>query len=134
MIKKILFSLTALVFSFSLSAQEPPKQKSPEEMAYEESNRLEKLLNLQPHQTFFVDSLLQHDMRAMKEETERLQRTGVQEVTVFQTIQKKWVEQIEKGYRKIFTDEQWNEYLKSQGKFKKDKKDKKDKRGGKNKN
>ena len=75
-------------------------------MATEEANRLERLLKLEPHQTFFIDSILQHDMRAMHDEIEALRASGTQEYTVYKQVQNRWVDQIDSSYRKILTEYQ----------------------------
>ena len=59
------------------------EMKTPEEMALEEADRLEKMLTLLPHQTFFIDSILQHDMRAMHDELQQLQSSGTREYIAF---------------------------------------------------
>lgn len=124
-----LFALIVLMFglSFALFAQDE-KPKEPEELAAAEAERLEKLLNLEPHQTFYVDSLLQHDWRAMKNEMDVLQKSGKQEYSSYKAVQDRYNEQIEKGLQAIFTEEQWIAYQKSTGKWKKDKKSKKGKK------
>ncbi|MGM9737352.1 MAG: hypothetical protein ACI3ZT_02945 [Candidatus Cryptobacteroides sp.] len=97
------------------SAQEQDEQKIPttEEMAAKEADRLAELLKLDPGQVFYVDSTLQHDYAAWKEESEKLQRSRVDNYDMYNNVRDKWMEQIDKTYRRIFTDEQWAAYLKS---------------------
>ena len=107
-----------------LQAQQrgPQKPPSPTEMAAQETERLEKLLKLDFYQVFIVDSILQHDMQAMMEEMEQMQRSGMQEMSSFRFVQDKWKKQIEAGYQKIFTPEQWDKYLLESGQKKSDRK------------
>ena len=77
------------------------------------------------YQVFIVDSILQHDMQAMMEEMEQMeqkQRLGMQEMSSFRFVQDKWKKQIEAGYQKIFTPEQWDKYLLESGQKKSDRK------------
>ncbi len=106
--------------SSALYAQQQ-EEKSPEEVAYEEAIKLENLLKLEPHQAFYVDSILQHDMRALYDEIMILRASGTQDYHVYQQVRKKWSDQIDSAYRKVLTDEQWYEYQKSTGKLSKEK-------------
>lgn len=133
--KNSLFLSISLIFLFStpIFGQQQEKQKEPEEVAADEAIRLEKLLELEPHQTFFVDSILQHDMRALYDEMQEMQKSGMQDFTSYKAVRERWLAQMEAGYQKIFTPDQWTKYLKSQGKLKKEKPAKKDKAGKKSK-
>lgn len=113
--------LTMALSTQVLSAQNnQEEEKSPEELAFEEAERLEGLLKLEPHQTFFIDSTLQHDMRALHDEIMNLEMSGTQEQTVYRMVQEKWLEQIENSYRKILSEEQWLIYRKDMGKLTKE--------------
>ena len=113
-----IFCLPFLVLFFvnvNVFAQEQQEQKapSPEEMAAKEADRLAELLKLEDWQVFYVDSTLQHDYAACQEEIKRLQGARVDNYDLYTLAQDKWMEQIDKTYRKIFTDQQWAAYLKS---------------------
>lgn len=114
------FMLIMLLPAASLSAQDPEEQKTPEEMALEEADRLEKLLTLQPHQTFYIDSILQHDMRAMHDELQGLQMSGTREYIAFKQVRDKWVAQMDSAYKKVLTHDQWMQYCRSSGKLSKE--------------
>lgn len=96
------------------------EMKTPEEMALEEADRLEKMLTLLPHQTFFIDSILQHDMRAMHDELQQLQSSGTREYIAFKQVRDKWVAQIDSAYKKVLTHDQWMQYCRSTGKLSKE--------------
>lgn len=127
--KKLIFllfviNIVLLTPTISLYAQNEEKPKSTEQMAAEEAERLEALLKLEPHQVFYVDSILQHDMKCMKEEVEEMRKSGMREYTSYRTVQEKWLEQIRGSFEKIFTPEQWLKYQKDAGIYKKEKKKK----------
>lgn len=98
--------------------------KSAEELAIEQANKMETQLKLEPHQTFYVDSILCHDYRAWMDEMDELRTSGVQEQTVYLSIKDKWNAIIDSALVKILTPTQWTEYLKMTGKYKKPKKEK----------
>ena len=108
---KLMLTLAVLTSATVLRAQNEEEEKTPEDMATEEANRLERLLKLEPHQTFFIDSILQHDMRAMHDEIEALRASGTQEYTVYQ---------IDSSYRKILTEYQYMIYRRDIGKLSKE--------------
>ena len=110
---KTIFTLLLLSFSATIFAQEQQEEKTPEEIATEEADRLEKLLKLEPHQTFFIDSVLQHDIRAMYDEMQLMKQSGTQEFIVYQRIKEKWGNRIDSSYMNILTEKQWLEYLRS---------------------
>ena len=109
-----LFIVTAFLFlgSFLASAQE---QKQPDiyQQAETEADRLQKLLDLEDWQVFYVDSTLKHDWPAMIAEYDDLRMKKVSNSSMYQAVQDKWMEQIDKTYEKIFNPEQWAAYLKT---------------------
>ena len=96
-----------------LSAQEQDKQKSILEQAEEEADRLQRLLDLEDWQVFYVDSTLKHDWPAMIAEYDDLRMKKVSNSSMYQAVQDKWMEQIDKTYEKIFIEKQSTSYLKS---------------------
>ena len=76
-----------------------------------EADRLQKLLDLEDWQTFYVDSTLKHDFPAMMAEYEEMKNAKIGNTTMYVAVQDKWMDQIDATYRKIFTDEQWAAYL-----------------------
>lgn len=83
------------------------------ELAENEADRLQRLLDLDDWQTFYVDSTLKHDYPAMREELDNLSKAKVSNVSIYVAVQDKWMEAIDKSYRTIFDDRQWAAYLKS---------------------
>ncbi len=115
--QSILLKTLSIVFflalATTLSAQNQQEEKTPEEIATEEADKLEKLLKLEPHQTFFIDSVLQHDMRSMYDEMQLMKQSGTQEFIVYQRIKEKWGNKIDSSFMNILTEKQWLEYLRS---------------------
>lgn len=95
------------------SAQQQEKQPDVYEQAEQEADRLQGLLDLEDWQVFYVDSTLKHDFPAMMADYEDLKNAKVANQSMYQDVHDKWMEQIDKTYKRIFTDEQWAKYLKN---------------------
>ena len=110
-------SLYTLVFMFLLAlallAQEPEKPKDIFEQAEEEADRLQRVLDLEDWQVFYVDSILKHDLPAMMAEYDKLRASKVSNSSLYIAVQDKWMDRIDVAYRRIFNDMQWAAYLKS---------------------
>lgn len=117
---KLMLTLAVLISTTVLRAQNGEGERTPEEIATEEANRLERLLKLEPHQTFFIDSILQHDMKALHDEIEALKTSGTQEYTVYKQVQDRWADQIDSSYRKVLTEYQYMIYRRDIGKLSKE--------------
>lgn len=96
-----------------ISAQENPEPPDMMELAEKEADRLQTLLDLEDWQVFYVDSTLKNDYQGMQAEYEKLSSAKVSNMSMYQNVQDKWMEQIDKTYKKIFTEEQWQAYLKN---------------------
>lgn len=95
------------------SAQQQEKQPDVYEQAEQEADRLQGLLDLEDWQVFYVDSTLKHDFPAMMADYEDMKNAKVANQSMYQDVHDKWMEQIDKTYKRIFTDEQWAKYLKN---------------------
>ena len=112
-LKVCLSLITLLVFAcISVSAQQQPEQPDIYEQAEIEADRLQRVLDLEDWQLFYVDSTLKHDLPAMMAEYEELKKAKVANSSMYMDINDKWMEQIDQTYKKIFNDEQWAAYLK----------------------
>lgn len=109
----VMLSIIAAGTLFAQNQQQ--KQQEPEEIAAKEADRLAELLDLEGWQVFYVDSTLQHDFAAMTDEIKSLQKSRVENVSLYQMVQDKWWDKIDEAYRRFFTDEQWEKYLKNGG-------------------
>lgn len=112
-IRILLTSVLAFLLDFNASAQEQEKEKTPEEFAAEQAERLESLLKLEYWQVFYVDSTLQHDYAGLKTEMENLRKSRVENFDLYRAVQDKWMEKIDSSFQKFFTPEQWDKYLKN---------------------
>ena len=97
----------------SINAQEPDKQFELLEKAEAEADRLQRVLNLEDWQVFYVDSTLKHDFPAMMDECEKLQKSKVANASIYIAVQDKWMDKIDASYRRIFNEEQWAAYLRN---------------------
>ena len=102
-----------LAVSVEASAQEQQKQPDVYEQAETEADRLQRVLDLEDWQVFYVDSTLKHDFPAMMAEYDELRAAKVSNASMYQVIHDKWMEQIDATYKKIFNPQQWAAYLKS---------------------
>jgi hypothetical protein len=101
------------LFCIPASAQQQPEAPDVYEQAEMEADRLQRVLDLEDWQVFYVDSTLKHDFPAMMAEYEELKNAKVANSSMYLLIQDKWMEQIDATYKKIFSQEQWALYLKS---------------------
>ena len=106
---------SALMFMVAGVEASAQQQEQPDiyEQAETEADRLQRLLDLEDWQTFYVDSTLKHDFPAMMEEFTQLQTSKVSNTSIYQDVRDKWMDQIDATYERIFTEEQWTAYLKS---------------------
>ena len=106
---------SALMFMVAGVEASAQQQEQPDiyEQAETEADRLQRLLDLEDWQTFYVDSTLKHDFPAMMEEFTQLQTSKVSNTSIYQDVRDKWMDQIDATYKRIFTEEQWAAYLKS---------------------
>lgn len=106
----------AVFFAFMLlplsSFAQQPEEPDIYEQIEQEAERLQRVLNLEDWQVFYVDSTLTHDLPAMKAEVYNLASQKVGNADVYLLVQDKWMDQIDATYKKIFTEEQWQAYLK----------------------
>ena len=94
------------------SAQQQEEAPDIYEQAEMEADRLQRVLDLEDWQTFYVDSTLKHDFPAMMAEYEQLRMAKVSNTNMYQDVRDKWLDQIDATYKRIFTEEQWAAYLK----------------------
>ena len=112
--KKVLFALIPLLFCVNVFAQnQEQKVPTPEEMAAKEADRLADVLKLEDWQVFRVDSTLQNDYAELQAEMDKMQKSRVDNYELYMIVRDKWMDQIDRTYRKIFTDAQWAAYLKN---------------------
>ena len=109
---KVMLMLT-VAFSSVVAAAQEPEELDVFEKAEQEADRLQRLLDLDDWQVFYVDSTLKHDFQAMVAECEKLQAAKVSNTSIYVAVQDKWMDRIDESYNKIFTQTQWAAYLKT---------------------
>ena len=109
----LLICVFTIFFAGKLCAQEPQKAPDIYQQIEDEADRLQRILDLEDWQVFYVDSILKHNFPAMREEFEQLSKQKVSNTTLYMSVQDKWLEKTDSAYMKIFTKEQWAAYLKS---------------------
>ena len=119
--KIFLIALPCLMLGGSVWAQNQPQspqeqEKQMTEFIDKEVKRLSDMLNLEYWQEFYVDSTLNHDLRARQEELLGMQKARVENTDLYMAISDKWMEQIDASFKRFFTPEQWEKYWKAGGK------------------
>ncbi len=112
---KIFLSIISLLVFAGVSSYAQQNEEQPDiyEQAEMEADRLQRLLDLEDWQVFYVDSTLKHDFPAMMAEYENLKKSKVDNSSMYVAVRDKWMEQIDATYKRIFNEEQWTAYLKS---------------------
>ena len=115
--KVLTFAVSFAIMLFcsfvEVSAQEKNNQPDIYEQAEMEADRLQRLLDLEDWQVFYVDSTLKHDFPSMMAEIDKLRNSKVSNMMLFQAVQDKWMDQIDATYKRIFNPQQWAAYLKT---------------------
>lgn len=107
------FAVMTGVSLLNASAQQQPEKPDLNVMAEEEADKLQKLLDLEDWQVFYVDSTLKANYAALQLEFENLQKAKVTNTAIYQEAQDKFWDSVEASYKKYFTDKQWALYLKN---------------------
>ena len=114
--KSALVNISAVLLFMMLPlsgfAQQQPQQPDIFESIENEADRLQRVLDLEDWQVFYVDSTLKHDLTAMREEISSLAAAKVGNSDMYTMVQDKWMDQIDATYQRIFDEEQWKAYLK----------------------
>ena len=107
-----LFALVCLPASAQSGQKKEDKEKKMDEFIQNQVSNLENSLKLETWQTFYVDSILNHDYRAMQDELDNLSSAKVSNTDIYIRTQDKWNEQIYQALSKVMNEAQWNKYLK----------------------
>lgn len=89
-----------------------PEQPDIFEQIENEADRLQRMLDLEDWQVFYVDSTLKHDFPAMQAELQKLSAAKVANRDMYVQVQDRWMDKIDATYKRIFSEEQWAAYLK----------------------
>ena len=107
-----LLALVCLPASAQSGQKKENKEKKMDEFIKNQVSNLENSLKLETWQTFYVDSILNHDYRAMQDELDNLSSAKVSNTDIYIRTQDKWNEQIYQALSKVMNEAQWNKYLK----------------------
>lgn len=107
-----LLALVCLPASAQSGQKKEDKEKKMDEFIQNQVSNLENSLKLETWQTFYVDSILNHDYRAMQDELDNLSSAKVSNTDIYIRTQDKWNEQIYQALSKVMNEGQWNKYLK----------------------
>ena len=95
--------------AFAQEPQEPDIDK----IVSNQIENLTKTFKLDEIQGFYVDSILNYNYPAMMDEVNQARKTGASNTETFQIISDKWMALTDEAFEKVFTEEQWQKYLKS---------------------
>ncbi len=116
---KCLFFCNFFVLTVVCQAQQQQQQEiQPEEMAAKEVELLETELNLTPSQSFYVDSILHHNYRALFDEFQDMRESGRQNAETYKYVSEKWLNKNLEALNKVLDEQQYIMYLKHVGKGK----------------
>ncbi len=97
--------LSGLFVMTVFAQQNPPSPEEQEkklaEFIQKEVDRWEMTLKLEDWQVFYVDSILNHDYRAMQEEMNSLSSAKVSNFDIYTKTSDKWAENIYVAFRKV---------------------------------
>lgn len=117
--KKIVLVLSIMLLGFGAAAQQqaPPTEEEMEKKMYESIDKkvqfLSELLTLEYWQEFYVDSILNYNYHAMKDELTALQAAKVGNTSMYMDVQDKWNDATFYAFQKVFDEQQWKKYLKT---------------------
>lgn len=117
--KYVLSCIIAMAAFFccnSAYAQQQEEQKSPEEMAIIEADKLEKELLLSGTQLFYVDSILRANFMGLGDDMAALRARGSQDVDSYTTTREKWIQKTIDAFKVVLDEQQYIRYLKYLGK------------------
>lgn len=109
----LLFILPCVCAKAQQPASDEEQEKKLYEMIQEQVTRYVDLLDLEYWQEFYVDSILTHDYKAMQEELMTLSKSKMSIQDAYIRVQDKWSEAMYRAMQAVFTEEQWQRYLKS---------------------
>lgn len=118
---RLLISIIAISLmggSLSMMAQTKTPQEIEQDKALRTSldaelERLEKLLELDYAQVFYIDSMLTANYDSLYTEFRQLQKTMVSNNDLYVSVQDKWMTKIYYAFETLLNDDQWAKYKKS---------------------
>ena len=114
-LKIVLIAVCVLFACLICSNVAAQQQKQPDvfEQAEMEADRLQRVLDLEDWQVFYVDSTLKANFNTLQFELEKLHKAKVTNTSLFQKVKDDCWDRIDADFKKWFTEKQWAAYLKS---------------------
>ena len=113
---KILFTAILVILTTLVYAQNPQQeQKTMEEVATEQSLKLQQDLKLSDFQLFYVDSILLANFIGQQQEFEQMRASGLQSQKSYENVYNKWKTKTEDAFEKILDRPQFEKFLKISG-------------------
>lgn len=109
----ILLSALFLLAAAPKALAQEPQEPDIDQVINNQIENLTRLFKLDEVQIFFVDSVLQYNYPAMMEEFNQTRKTGASNSDTYQAVTDKWMAATDDAFMKIFTEEQWQKYMKS---------------------
>ena len=108
----MLISVFSLFSTYEAAAQnpEPPDMNK---LAEEEADKLQRLLDLEDWQVFYVDSTLKVNYAMLQAEYDKLQTSKVGNIVLYQEAHDRCSDRIDEAYKSFFSEKQWALYLKN---------------------
>lgn len=94
-------------------AEEKKMEKEFREVIDDQVRKYEENLDLAPWQSFYVDSILTHDYKELREKLMKYSESKMTAMGPYQDAQDECGEKIYNSFHKILNEEQWAKYLKS---------------------
>ena len=119
-------ALIFFLFTTVCSAQQQKEQKplTQDELIAKQVENLIDRYDLDDFQAFQIDTLLQHFVPIYNEEIKKVKASGASQIDSYQHVMDIWGDFFDTQYQKIFTPEQWKQYMKSTAGREKKKRDK----------
>lgn len=119
-------ALIFLLCTTVCNAQQQGEQKplTQDEIIAKQVENLIERYDLDDFQAFQIDTLLQHFVPIYNEEIKKVKASGASQIDSYQRVMDIWGDFFDTQYQKIFTPEQWNQYMKSSAGREKKKRDK----------
>ena len=109
----ILIAAALLPVAAPRALAQEPQEPNLDEIINKHIENLTRMFDLDEVQVFVLDSILQFNYSALQEEVKQTRKTGASNQETFQLISDKWMAATDDAFQKIFTEEQWQKYLKS---------------------
>ncbi len=109
----ILVMVAMFAFSCPDAAAQTEEPLDLNVLAEEEADKYQRLLDLEDWQVFYVDSTLKANFFQLQVDLENLHKSKVSNTALFQEARDKCWDEIDRNFKKWFTEKQWAAYLKS---------------------